>query len=409
MLEFYRRLPDSLRETFLEYGDALPAKDLVSLDTAGLREELYAIRKSVAWCGEDIADSILTRYVTSGRMLFERGGVWRAAIQDDYRAFRKETSTRTAESVFDWVREHVKKVEERGYFSPMKSPTDVRATMRGTDGERYLFTGAVLRSLGIPARVKWSYDAIEYWDGTWKELRFEAKERACPEGWIDIEFNTDGEEVSSRYRYYYDYSITRFDEYPKRLDPPVDTAGGKIVVTLDRKPSSLVTGWRNGYGDTYVRIKRFEPAVDTLHLSIDTGIPDDIGPGDLIAHEYTGLDVESLDIEGSELTTGAVLVVVFDLETEASKSTLLAARKAINSFRGKRFFFVKDDPKEEGKAFLGELGIHCERVTSVSREVYRKKWNIRHLPAVLYLRDGNCVFWTEGLFLHLGRLLGDLT
>ncbi len=407
LLAFYRNLPDSLEETFLQYGDALHAKDLASIDTTGLREELYAVRQSLAWAERSIPDSICSRYVISGRLLFEQRALWRASLQRDYLALKKARISRTAGAVFDSVAKGIEKIEKRGYFSPMKSPLDVQKTGRGTDGERYLFAVAILRSLGIPARVKWSYDALEYWNGEWYELRFEAEEQECGQGWLDLRFFDDGEEVSGEYRYYYDFSVTRFEEYPKRLDPPVDTTDGSMVITLDRKSSAIITGWRNAYGDTYVRIKPFEPGLDTLKLDIETGIPEDIGPGDLVAREYRGLDVESFPIERSALETGKVLVVVFELEAEASTSTLLTARQAINGFSGKAFFFVKDVPPEKGVEFLRAYNIRNEKVLSVSQEIYRNKWNMRHLPVILYLRDGECVFWTEGLFLHLPRLLED--
>jgi transglutaminase-like putative cysteine protease len=408
LLGFCTQLPDSLKETFIAYCDAIHPKDVVSIDTTGMRDELTAVRRSIAWCRKDVPDSILTAYVISDRILFEHIGMWRTAVQDEFITFKEERAIRTATTIFDWVDENIEKVEKKGYFGPMKHPLDVWKTERATDGERYLFAVAILRCLGIPARIKWSYDALEFWDEEWQELRFEANEHERPERWLGLQFFADGEDVTTKYRYYYDYSITRFEEYPSRLDPPVDTTGGTMVVSLDDEPSYVITGWRNGYGDTYVRLKRFEITGDTLSITVETGIPSNISAGDLIVREYRGLDLEPVGMSLSSIERGKVLIVVFDTETEASKSTLLAARDALNGFSGSVFFFVKDAAAEKGKTFLRDLGINYGSVVPVSKEVYRNQWNMRDLPAVLHLRDGTCVFWTEGLFLHLSRLLEDL-
>jgi transglutaminase-like putative cysteine protease len=408
LLDFYRRLPDSLKETFLAYGDALHPKDLVSIDTAGLLEELLAVRRSRAWCSQEAPDSLINRYLISGRILFEHIGLWRNAVQNDFATFREKRVGGTAQKVFYWVEQHVEKVDKRGYFGPMKNPLDVQATMRGTDGERYIFAAAVLRSLGIPARVKWSYDAMEFWSGYWSELRFDERDEDMPERWVALTFEDAAGAVAAPYRYYYDYSITRFEEYPKRLDPPVDTTGGTAVITLDDEPCSVITGWRNGYGDTHVRIKAFRPSRDTLNLLVRTGIPDDIRPEDLMVREYRGLDLHPIGMENALIEEGDVLVMVFDLETEASKSTLLAARDALNAFKGRLLLFVNTPDQQQGESFIRSLGIERGTVTSVEKQVYRKTWRMKDLPAVLYVRNGECVFWTEGLFLHLSRLLEDL-
>ena len=408
LLDFYSHLPDTLRETFVAYGAALHPKDLVSIDTVGLFDELCAVRQSTVQCAQDVPDSIRTQYLISDRILFEHIRMWRAAIQEDFTMFKSGNVVKTATGVFDWVRENIERVEKKGYFGPTKNPLDLHASMRGTDGERYLFAAAILRSLGVPARVKWSYDALEYWHGSWSELRFDEEEKPCPERWVALTFLDNGEEVTSTYRYYYDYSITRFEEYPKRLDPPVDTAGGTMVVTLDDEPCYVITGWRNGYGDTFVRMKGFRPGEDTLSIAIETGIPTDIGPGDLMVREYKGIDLEPVGMKHSVIERGNVLIIVFDMETEASKSTLLAAKDALNEFGGQLYFFVNTPDCKKGEEFIRSIGIKRGTVSSVSKTVFRKEWNMRTLPSVLYLREGTCIFWIEGLFLHLTRLLKDL-
>ena len=69
------------------------------------------------------------------------------------------------------------------------------------------------------------------------------------------------------------------------------------VVTLDKEVVHCVTGWRNGFGDTYVRILRIYPESDTTEEKVEGGIPSDIKPGDLIVREYKGLDFNDFGIK----------------------------------------------------------------------------------------------------------------
>lgn len=409
LLAFYKGLSDTLKEVFIDYYYSLHAKDIVTLDTTGLTEELLTVLKSKELADTSIPDSILEDYLLSDRILFEQIGPWRKRIQSEFLHFRKGKHTKTVDAIFLWVERNIDKIEEKGYFGPMKNPKDVYNAKSGTDTERYIFIVGVLRSIGIPARVKWSYDALEFWDKEWREKRFEEKKEEGKRVWISLKFEDNGTDVTKKQRYYYDYSITRFKEYPKRLDPPVDTSKGNIIVTLDEEPAYTITGWRNGYGDTYVRIKRVIPQADTGRVVIKTGIPEEVKPGDLIVREYTEFDVKEFGINKKEIERGDVLIVVFDTESEASKSTLKNAGDAINGFSGKVYLFASTEKRERAKDFLKEMGIYKGVVYTVSEEVYKKRWKIRDLPSIMYLKNGKCIFWVEGLLLHFSRLLGDIT
>jgi hypothetical protein len=205
--------------------------------------------------------------------------------------------------------------------------------------------------------------------------------------------------------YFEDYSVTTFKDNPNRLEPSIDILNGYQVITLDSAPSYLISGWRNGFGDTYVRLKRFLPTLDTARITIKTDIPEDIKPGDLIIREYHGFsDIDKLGIKNKDLENGDVLFIVFDSESEASKPTINNAKQAISNFPGKVYFLF--DFKSRGLDLWFLDGIKNNNIYHkyVSEDIY-KKWGIQNLPSVLYLKDGKTVFWTEGINLHLSRLL----
>lgn len=404
-LRFYKGLSDTLKDIFIDYFNSLHSKDIVSLDTVGLKDELLAVLKSKDFADSGIPDSILKDYLLSDRILFEQIGKWRKSIQSEFLNLRKESPGKTIDAIFLWVEKNLKKIEEKGYFGPMKNPEDVYKTKSGADAERYTFIVGVLRTIGIPARVKWSYDGVEYWDEEWREKSFEEEEEKGKKGWIALKFEENERDVTKKQRYYYDYSITRFKEHPLRLDPPVDTSRGNIIVTLDEEPVYNITGWRNGYGDTWVRIKRIIPKADTQDVLLKIGIPEEVKPGDLVVRKYKGLDAEDFGIKKGELERGDILIVVFDTESEASISTLKNAKGALNSFSGKIYLFASAKNRETAETFLAELGIHKGILYTLSENVYKKEWKMRDLPSIIYLKNGECIFWVEGLLLHLSNLI----
>ncbi len=410
LMEFYFRLPDQQKNTFVKYFQKLPPKDIVGLDTNGLLTELLAIENSVEFADKNISDTIIKDYLIGSRILYEQLGFWRSFLQDHFIKIQKSTQKDKAninqivDTIFNWVKQHIKKKDEGGYFGPMMNPADVFRAKQATELEQYIFIVGVLRSIGIPARIKWSYDAVDYWDKGWKERSFEPKTKK-KKAWVSLKFETNQKDITEQIDYYEDFSITRFNDMPLRLEPEIDTCDQQIILTIDEALAYLITGWRNGLGDTYVRLKKVLASNDTAKYKIDLDAPEDIRPGDWVVREYKGLkDLDKIGIVEKVLKKGDVLLIVFDIVSEASKSTLKYAWQDINLFKGKIYLFAVASDKEQVQVYLKEQDIYVGNLYLINEDVY-KKWNIKELPSILYLRDGKCLFWTEGLNLHLPKLL----
>ena len=434
LLQFYLNLPDSLRDIFVDYFKRLVSKDIVELDTIGLAQELSAILKSISLTDKNTPDSIIKDYVIPSRILYEHIDKWREQIQTDFNhtintRFSQDSSSTSrvnlvesrgsikefVDSVFSWVEHNIEKKKDGDVFGPMMNPDDVYKAKRATNTERYVFIVGILRSQGIPARIKWSFDAVEFWDGQWKEKSFQQKQEK-QNVWVGVKFTQDTIDITQKMNYYEDYSVTTFKDNPNRLEPSIDTLNGYQVITLDSEPSYLISGWRNGFGDTYVRLKRFLPTLDTTRIIIKTDIPEDIKPGDLIVREYQGFSyINKLGIKNKELEIGNVLIIIFDINSEASKSTLKNAKDAINNSPGKVYLFAKGSNIKTAQEFLNEIGINygfgqfveIRFIRDISEDMY-KKWGIQNLPSILYLKNGKTIFWTEGINLHLSRLIQNM-
>lgn len=380
LLQFYLNLPDLTKPVYIKYCNNLVVKDLISLDTFGLFQELTAVQRALSLCDRNTPDTIIHNYILSPRILYEQFNHWRFFIQaniDEILPVQQVPkiviSTKAkVDSIFNWITENIQLKKEGDAFGPMMNPQDVYKTKRATKLEHYVFIVGALRSIGIPSRIKWSEDAVEYWDGKWQEKSFEQKKER-ENLWVGLKFEANDINVTDKTEYYEDYSITRFKESPIRLEPPLDTLDGYVIITLDDNPSYVITGWRNGFGDSYIKIKRIFPSTDTAKYIVNMDIPENVKPGDLIVREYNGLTgLDKYNINSKDLEKGDVLTIIFDVTGVVNVMNPLDAWGVTNKGYG----------RGEGK------DIHL-------------KWGVKDLPSIIYLRDGKCLFWVEGLNLHL--------
>ena len=410
LLQFYLELPEMKRPIFIEYFKMLVPKDFVSIDTTGLSKELSAVQRAITLTDRTIPDTIIRDYIIAPRILYEQLEKWRLFIQtiiDENVPLLQAPGVVVApkekvDSIFDWAGKNIELKKEGGAFGPMMNPEDVYRTKRATDLERYVFITGVLRSVGIPARIKWSNDTIEYWDNEWIEKSFETKEEK-KKLWVSLKFTENEKDITNKMEYYDDYSITRFKESPTRLDPEIDTINNTAIVTLDNQPSYLITGWRNGFGDTYVRIKKILASIDTAKYTENVNTPEDVKPGDLVVREYKGLtDLDKYNLKNKDLEKGGVLIIVYDPTSESSISTIKNARDAINNFNGNVYLFATGVIRVASES--SQTGINKGDFYVIPEFIY-KKWGVKELPSIIYLKDGKCTFWVEGHNLNLSRII----
>lgn len=403
ILKFYEKLSLLEKEDFLEFFENTHPKDLVMMDTLNLRKEIKFIRNSIK-LSKNVADSIIRDYLIPERILFEEFGFYREYLFDKFKKFLNKNPSKTAQKIFDWVKNNVKEEKQREFFKPLLNPIYTCEIKRAGNIERYILICGILRTLGIPSKVKWNYKGVLYWDNGWKELSFE-KENLLEKSILIVKFLRDGKNISEDFKYFENYSILSLKEYPERKEPDVIKQDTLQIIELDKDIYYLVSGFRNAKGDAFVRIKKVDlRRKDTLKISFDASIPyKDLKAGQLVVRKYSGFKgMGNLGIKKEEIERGKTLLIFLDLKSEESRSTLLNAKDAIKKFKGKVFFFGEN--KGEIKEFLKDAGIKTEKVYSVEEKIL-KRWGIKKLPSVLYLKDNKPIFWIEGLTLHLKDLI----
>ena len=276
------------------------------------------------------------------------------------------------------------------------NPLDVVKYGGGSDIEKYIFMTGALRSLGIPARIKWNYKGVEYYNEEWKTWTLK-EEQQTEDRYLLLKFTKYGKDVTKDMRYYYDYSITKFYDYPERVDPEENNLDSIISIRLEPGIFYILAGWRNGYGDPYVMSKRVKMDKDTVRLTMEIGVPvNAINSGDFIVRKYKAWDTKRY---GIDISKGENLILIVDSD-EASYSTVKNARKEINNFKGNVYIFIK----EKGSIRKYRRLIPSAKIFSIDKKTM-KKYSIGILPSILLLKNGEVQFWIEGIYLELGDLI----
>ncbi|MDW7987877.1 MAG: transglutaminase domain-containing protein, partial [candidate division WOR-3 bacterium] len=224
LLPYYFDLPESYKQIFIDYFSGLCSKDIVMTDTIGLMKELHAIKYALSFTAPNVPESIIRNYLITPRILSEQLSKWRALVQEKINEaipelFSPQEFLPTPEKVrivFDWTQSNITKKKIPEPFGPQMNPGDVLKAHCATELESYVFVVGVLRSIGIPARVKWDYQKIEYWDGNWYEYGFKVQ-TSEPKKFASFKFFAKEKNITLDLKYYEDFSITEFKDVPTRL------------------------------------------------------------------------------------------------------------------------------------------------------------------------------------------------
>ncbi|MEO0241205.1 MAG: transglutaminase-like domain-containing protein [candidate division WOR-3 bacterium] len=398
ILKFYNSLNEEEKEYFLKFFENAEPKDLVMMDTINLREEIKYIKNSLN-ISKNAPDTIIEKYLIPERILFEEFSFYRYYLFQKFKKFLNKDLDKTVNKISEWVKKNIKEEKEKEFFRPLLNPLYTYKIRKGRNIERYILICGILRSLGIPSRIKWNYKGVLYWNNGWKEISFE-KEEKKEKAFLTLKFLREGINISKDFEYFENYSVVSFKEYPERLEPDIIKKDTFQIIELDKDIYYLFSGFRNAKGDAFIRIKEIDlRGKDTLKISFDVSIPyKDLKKGELVIRKYKGFE----ETFKEEIEKGKVLLIFVDLKSEESRSTILNAKEGINEFEGKIFFFGKD--VEEIEKFLRENNIRKDKIYEIDDEKI-KKLQINKFPSILYLKDNSPVFWIEGLTLHLKELL----
>ncbi len=419
MIAFWKAHPDQ-HEDILNLWEAMATKDLLLPDSAGW-EKLWSQVEELRSRAGNLPDSIFWNYVANPRILWEDFGFWYDDVWKIARKFADEDFSVKLKKVRRVV-EKLDTLTDRSYFGGMMNPAQVLKARTGGRLERLAVFVALMRVLGVPARIGWDYSSAEYLApdaNEWKryELPSRGKEKegdtVRTTGVIRAKFVFNGQ-TTTDVDYYDDFSLTKIsDGVFDDITPPKEVKDSFVVFKdVPVGKYAFMTGWRNAFGAPFVRIKPMSVVAGTTDVVVEGGFPppEMVAPGDLLVRKFSGLgDVKIKDTRGrylkkSDWAKGKVIVAFFDTEHESSISTA----KVLAKVEGiPMLIFVLADNKSQAKKFCRQNGLKG-RIFYGDEKTLKSVLKFKRLPSILLLSNGEAIMWTEGLNLAVDKLIQQL-
>ncbi|MEO0266119.1 MAG: transglutaminase domain-containing protein [candidate division WOR-3 bacterium] len=401
--QFYENLDSVSKVKFSKYLSYFGPKDLVMLDTIGLREEITILDSMIF--AREVPSKLIDSFVAPPRIFREEFGYYRAVL---YRTFSRIFNGTPMDAfplfVFDWVKKNIKVVNKREFYKPFQNAVQTLKIRKGTEAEVYVLVASILRTFGIPAKLSSSYDAVEYWAYGWKNFTFKQNVREVSSFPVKLVFVSNGVNVTSNVNYYYNYSLVKFDQIPVRLDFEPIISDSFQILHLERGEYFLFHGFRNVFGDVFAKIKKIyiDGCEDTLNVVFDTSIPiEELRESDLVVRTPNLQLLKEFGINEDDFNN-KVFIAFIDFTSEISVSSLNSALEALKSFKGKIVIFAKNP--EFVRNYLNKEGITSALIFSLSDDLEKRLGNIQ-IPGFCLIKNGKTTFYVEGLVLNLGSLL----
>lgn len=401
LLKFYNDCDTLLREKFKIFLSKYELKDIAMMDTVLLRDELQFFDSSITY--SSAPPILVDSFIAPQRIHREELSFYRRVLYPGLYKLLKRRDQSSVEAFMNWTQGNFKRITKREFFKPFQSPLHTFQLKEGTVDEIYVFIVAALRTFGIPARLKFTYDGVEYWLGSWKEFCFESElpseSKIIP---VHIRFLTNGKNVTPEMNYYYNFSIQRFANSPERIDLEPILEDSICTVYLEEGHYSLMYGFRNAYGDVFVKSKSFDVTeFYPCNIDFDISIPvSDIGPRDLVVRNF---NPESLSFFGENipLSHGNILILYVDLTSEGSRSSVNSAVEALQIFPGK--IIVVTDEIQSAEEYLAQYRINGE--IWEAEDDLKNILKVTRTPAFILIMDKQVVLYVEGPVLNLESLI----
>ncbi|MCD6531480.1 transglutaminase domain-containing protein, partial [bacterium] len=418
MIAFWKAHPDQ-HEDILNLWEAMATKDLVIPDSATWEKLWGYIQEMRDRYSSDSLDSIFWNYVANPRILWEDFGFWYPEVFKRVKKYVDKDFERKLEAAKRIV-SRLDTLTDKSYFGGMMNPAQVLRARTGGKLERLGVFVAALRAMGIPARIGWDYRSAEYLSpltNEWERFELPGSEEEKPAerttGMIRAKFVFNGQ-TTTDVDYYDDFSLNKIsDGVFDDITPPKEVVDSFVIFRdVPVGEYAFMTGWRNGYGAPFVRIKPFEVSEGTTYVEVEGGFPppEMVSAGDLVVRKFTGLgDVKIKDVRGrrlkkSDWQKGTLIVAFFDTEHESSISTAKVLAKVEDV---PKIIFVATKSRAQAKKFCRQNGL-SGRIFYADEETLKKVLKFRQLPSILLLSDGEAIMWTEGLNLAVEKLIEQL-
>ncbi|MBN2055641.1 hypothetical protein JW905_12000 [bacterium] len=358
---------------------------------------------------------------------YEHLNSWRRPLRLRHAELRGRDVPSTVAAVSAAVRETFAIRDVTAYFGPLPNPLALMTTGWGSAYERDIMTVAVLRSLGVPARLsRLEPDAIDYHDGLdWRVIRLRDKvEEEIPpagRGTVLVTLRRAGVPVAQADCFdFSQWQDGRWESLSDR-DYPIDMEeiDNGFEVKIPAGKFLFTAGTRNANGDPFIQTRVLQVTDgDTVTIDMDLDIPlEQWSRRDLVVRELATLPDVSLPVGDGRLVPLRVLcadspiVLVFhDPEGEPSRRMLTALQALADrlSAADVRTCLVRCSSSRSlrpGSAFTEILDLNG----TYSNAFGLPKTGagvVRLLPSVVFIqRGGEIRLWQEGFRQDIAALV----
>ncbi len=236
-------VPEVLDEAFLFGKDFLRRNQAMT----------YAYRDIDDYADVEDFDGIWKNYVLSQRVGYEMLSCFRYDIPDMLGADLCGRIADNPDVLTRWCVENLRPVDDINMQQVEISPVSVLKYRASDRKSREIFYVAVLRSLGIPARINQVTSALEYMtaDGIWNVVEFDSSEAKVPERYVlGADYRVRKSNTNPQYSYHYSIAEIR------------DMGGWSVPATL---------GFPDGEGGSWKNILDKGTSLDKGYYMITSG------------------------------------------------------------------------------------------------------------------------------------------
>ncbi|MCK4523673.1 hypothetical protein KAU15_01995, partial [candidate division WOR-3 bacterium] len=228
------------------------------------------------------------------------------------------------------------------------------------------------------------------------------REKICK---LKIIFYNDDYTESMQNEYYYDYTINKWEnDRINSLEPDIKILGDTALIEVKCSNYFIINGWRNSFGKSYIRIKPFEINDSIYVLKVNSGIPfeyveNNLCMKDFNINDFNGItDIDNNGLSKHELSRGRNLLILFDVNSESSISTInnlfkneLLIKEKINNV-----YILAISDKSKTHDYFKDFKMDYD-IYFVDEQIIKSAFKTDVFPSILLLNNGELIMWLEGL------------
>ena len=297
---FLVHIPDEMRELGITLLGQVSEKDLRDTRAYILKDHLLGAAKYSN--STKFTEEIYQNYVLNPRVATEMLAAYRDYFQNSFSSEQIMSFKNNPQNIIAWITDSIKLNEKDNYYQTALTPVGVLGLRTADEFSLRIFSVALLRTFGFPARLEPGTGYVQYYaGGDWLSVTYDKDPGfEIPRGMLVLK-NDPSNPIEPKYHIHFTIAQFREGKYHTldyEWDMPVsDFSGG---LSLDEGNYMLITGNRIPGGavlhsQEFFLIKEGQTVTKTVSLRTSDKEPETLARLDLEA-EFNTTDNESIKL-----------------------------------------------------------------------------------------------------------------